>query len=208
MIKPNGSEVPFNVRCETHEGRAWTVIQTRLDGSVDFYRNWKDYKNGFGNLSGEFWLGNEKIYQITDQAKYKLRIDMWDWEQTTEYPDGNHYYTESSSFRLDNETHFYSLSVPDDYYAYSGYGGSGLRVHSGPFITHDVQPDIIRGNCAEKFHCGWWFSTCVRNANLNGKYYIDGYSSVSDRQRAIDDIYWPNIAQSLRKVVMKISRQE
>ena len=46
----------------------WTVIQSRRDGSVDFFRNWEDYKNGFGNLDGEFWLGNQHIHQITNQG--------------------------------------------------------------------------------------------------------------------------------------------
>jgi hypothetical protein len=48
----------------------WTVIQQRINGTVDFYRGWKDYKNGFGDLRTEFWLGNEKIHQITNQGQY------------------------------------------------------------------------------------------------------------------------------------------
>lgn len=48
----------------------WTVIQRRINGTVDFYRGWNDYKNGFGDLLTEFWLGNEKIHQLTSQGQY------------------------------------------------------------------------------------------------------------------------------------------
>jgi len=33
------------------------VIQRRQDGTANFYRNWLEYKKGFGNVTGEFWLG-------------------------------------------------------------------------------------------------------------------------------------------------------
>ncbi|VDI03671.1 Hypothetical predicted protein [Mytilus galloprovincialis] len=46
-----------NIKC--NQPGEWTVIQRRYDGSVEFNRNWKDYKNGFGNKHGEFWLDGD-----------------------------------------------------------------------------------------------------------------------------------------------------
>ena len=70
---------------DTTPGRAWTVFQRRVDGSVDFYRNWNDYKNGFGNLSGEFWLGLDKIHRLSASGQNVLRVDLETFENNTAY---------------------------------------------------------------------------------------------------------------------------
>ncbi len=49
------------------------------DGSVNFDRSWKEYKEGFGDLHTEYWLGNEHIHDLSSQGDYKLRIDLEDW---------------------------------------------------------------------------------------------------------------------------------
>ena len=67
----------------------WTVFQKRLDGSVDFYRGWTDYKNGFGNLHGEFWLGLDKIHRLTTTIKNKLRVHLMDTKGKTAYTEYN-----------------------------------------------------------------------------------------------------------------------
>lgn len=33
------------------------VFQRREDGSVNFFRGWEAYRDGFGKLTGEHWLG-------------------------------------------------------------------------------------------------------------------------------------------------------
>ena len=102
-IDPDGSGA-FDVFCDqTTAGGGWTVFQKRLDGSVDFYRGWGDYKNGFGNLNGEFWLGLDKIHRLT-QTKHRLRVDL---EDTT----GKTAYAEYDMFAVTSERTKYQLSL-------------------------------------------------------------------------------------------------
>lgn len=55
------------------------MIQRRLDGSVSFDRSWRDYRDGFGDLHSEFWLGNDHIHDLSSQGEYSLRIHLQDW---------------------------------------------------------------------------------------------------------------------------------
>ena len=75
-----------------------------MDGSVDFYRNWADYKRGFGNLKGEFWLGNDHMNRISQQKKYILRVDLQDTS-------GNEKYARYNFFAISSERQNYKLSI-------------------------------------------------------------------------------------------------
>ena len=64
-------------RCDMEtDGGGWLVIQKRINGSVDFYRNWTDYVYGFGDLEGEFWYGLENIHCLTTREDVELRIEV------------------------------------------------------------------------------------------------------------------------------------
>ena len=78
------------------------VFQRRLDGSVDFYRDWADYKNGFGSTNGEFWLGNDNIHSISTSGKQVLRIDL-------EAISGEKSFAEYRGFSIDAESRNYAL---------------------------------------------------------------------------------------------------
>ena len=101
-IDPDGSG-PFDVFCDqTTAGGGWTVFQKRLDGSVNFYRGWNDYKLGFGNLNGEFWLGLDKINRLTKSARNRLRVDLEDTKGKTAYAEYDHFAvtSERSKYQL------------------------------------------------------------------------------------------------------------
>ena len=80
------------------------VFQRRVNGSVDFYRNWTDYKTGFGDVEHEFWLGNEILHRLTSQRNYTLRIDMEDWDNNTSSAVYN-------MFSISSELSNYTLNV-------------------------------------------------------------------------------------------------
>ena len=84
-IYPGGNyNKSIRVFCDmTLDGGGWTVVVRRQDGSVDFYpgRNWTDYQAGFGDLSGEFWLGNDNLVTLTSddsRGTWEVRFDLRD----------------------------------------------------------------------------------------------------------------------------------
>ena len=118
-INPDGGE-PIQVLCDmTTDGGGWTVFQRRLDGSVDFYLDWESYKNGFGDLNGEFWLGNDNLHRLTATDDVILRVNLEDF-------DGNKAYAEYTTFKVADKADKYRLSIGE----YSGTAGdSMMEVH-------------------------------------------------------------------------------
>ncbi|XP_021345063.1 fibrinogen-like protein A [Mizuhopecten yessoensis] len=142
-------------------GGRWTVIQKRYDGSLNFYKSWEEYKQGFGDLNFEFWLGNENMHLLTSSGSHELRIEMED-------VDGNAYYASYNSFSVDGESSDYLLSV-------SGFSGDVFKDQMQfndytRFSTKDSDnDDYSTQDCAENLQGGWWYAACG-TSNLNGAY--------------------------------------
>ena len=98
-------EEPFQVLCDmTTNGGGWTTFQRRMDGSVDFYVDWESYKRGFGNLEGEFWLGNDYLHRLTASANMVFRIDVEDYE-------GVRRFAEYTTFAVADESVDYRVTI-------------------------------------------------------------------------------------------------
>ncbi|XP_020619917.1 ficolin-2-like [Orbicella faveolata] len=135
-----------------------TVFHKRFNGFVGFYRTWDEYKNGFGDVRGEYWLGNEKIHQLTEIPS-QLRVEI----NTTS--SGNRY-AKYSNFTVTNEATNYTLFV--DFY--SGSATDQLKNHNSmAFTTKDRDNDQNSGNCAQSRKGAWWYKNCY-SSNLNSNY--------------------------------------
>ncbi|XP_049725404.1 angiopoietin-4 [Elephas maximus indicus] len=167
---------PRKVFCDMEaNGGGWTLIQRRKDGHMNFHRNWKDYKQGFGDPAGEHWLGNEVVHQLTSGADYSLRVELQDWE-------GNEAYAQYENFQLGSEGQLYRLSLS----GYSGSAGlqSSLVLQGTNFSTYDADNDNCLCKCAQLLSGGWWFDACGLS-NLNGIYYPD-----HNHMRKLNGIRW------------------
>ncbi|XP_071837372.1 fibrinogen-like protein A [Apostichopus japonicus] len=156
FIQPDGYPEPFEVYCNnTVDSGNWIVLQRRLDGGVDFNRDWNDYKQGFGFLHREFWLGNEKLSYITNQRDHELRIDFVS-------KTGDPYFAKYNLFRLSDEQSMYRLIGLGDYDAFSTVGHDAFRYNRGmPFSTRDRDNDRhSSSHCADLHRNGWWFDSC------------------------------------------------
>ncbi|XP_017753302.1 PREDICTED: protein scabrous-like [Eufriesea mexicana] len=139
----------------------WIVISRRIDGTLDFDRNWNDYSLGFGSPFGEYWIGNAILHKLTRDNCTSLRIDMLDIY-------GERWRAEYESFKVESVETGYRLSV----YGYSGNATDAFSYQNGmAFSARDRDMDASATNCARNYHGGWWFNRC-QHANLNGKYSL------------------------------------
>ncbi|XP_066293706.1 fibrinogen-like protein 1 [Branchiostoma lanceolatum] len=192
MIYPAGVISPIHVYCDMDtDGGGWMVFQRRQDGLADFYLDWQAYKTGFGDLRGEFWLGNDNLNHLTAQGGYELRVDLEDFE-------GNSSFAKYSTFRVEDEGHKYRLTLG----AYSGTAGDSMtrRAASMFFSTKDRDNDAATADCSQIYKGAWWYKDC-HQANLNGLYHAGAHQSKAD---GVNWGTWKGYYYSLKRTEMKI----
>ncbi|VDI47534.1 Hypothetical predicted protein [Mytilus galloprovincialis] len=115
-------------------------------------RTWVECENGFGDIHGDFWLGNKYTHMLTSTGKYELRVDMVD-------TNNNETYAVYKTFIIGDAASKYKLTVGD----YSGNAGDQFIFHNEmKFSTFDQDNDRARTNCALAHTGSWWYRACFQ----------------------------------------------
>ncbi|XP_030555906.1 ryncolin-1-like isoform X2 [Drosophila novamexicana] len=150
----------FRVVCEQNNyGNGWTIILRRQDGSEDFYRNWNDYKNGFGDLEDELFMGLEKIHAITAAQRQELLVLLED-------EDGEQSYERYDRFAIGDELESFALHTLGNA---NGTAGDSFKYHHGQkFTTYDRDNDSNQlKNCAKTRSAAWWYKSFCEQLKWN-----------------------------------------
>ncbi|XP_061019305.1 tenascin isoform X8 [Dama dama] len=170
----------------TSDGGGWIVFLRRKNGREDFYRNWKAYTAGFGDLREEFWLGLDTLSKITAQGQYELRVDLRDHGQSA--------YAVYDRFSVGDSRTRYRLKVE----GYSGTAGDSMAYHNGrSFSTFDKDTDSAITNCALSYKGAFWYKNCHR-VNLMGRYGDNSHS------QGVNWFHWKGHEHSIQFAEMKL----
>ncbi|ERE88802.1 tenascin [Cricetulus griseus] len=184
----NGNrERPLDVFCDMEtDGGGWLVFQRRMDGQTDFWRDWEEYAHGFGNISREFWLGNEVLHSLTQAGDYSMRVDLRAGDEAV--------FAQYDFFRVDSAVENYRLHLE----GYHGTAGDSMSYHSGSvFSARDRDPNNLLISCAVSYRGAWWYRNC-HYANLNGL-----YGSTVDHQ-GVSWYHWKGFEFSVPFTEMKL----
>uniref|UniRef100_A0A8D1G2P5 Tenascin n=1 Tax=Sus scrofa TaxID=9823 RepID=A0A8D1G2P5_PIG len=183
----NDKAQKLEVFCDmTSDGGGWIVFLRRKNGREDFYRNWKAYAAGFGDLKEEFWLGLDALSKITAQGQYELRVDLRDHGETA--------YAVYDRFSVGDARTRYKLKVE----GYSGTAGDSMAYHNGrSFSTFDKDTDSAITNCALSYKGAFWYKNCHR-VNLMGRYGDNSHS------QGVNWFHWKGHEYSIQFAEMKL----
>ena len=189
IIRIQNADKWLSVWCDQKtDGGGWLVIQRRQDGSEDFYRTWSDYKDGFGDIRGEFWIGNDNLHLLTT-TNQELRVDLMDFKSNTAY-------AKYTSFAVGSASEDFNLSIS----GYSGTAGDSMASHNGmKFSATDRDNDNSSLDCVMKRRGCWWYENCGY-ANLNGWYCKSFQVNIT----CVRWFHWKNKYESLKGAEMKI----
>ncbi|XP_039488357.1 fibrinogen-like protein 1 isoform X2 [Drosophila santomea] len=185
----------FYVSCDED----WTVILSRSSDDVSFERGWLDYRDGFGNLAGDFFIGLNKLHALTSSALHELRIVMEDFS-------GNVAYAGYSLFAIGSEKELYPLVLLGKFQDnLTPSAGDSLSYHAGAkFSTVDQDNDNCpECNCALRHKGAGWFNNCAKS-NLFGEYITQNIGQAGETGMWWDTFSGQNSLKRVRWLIRPV----
>ncbi|XP_062410002.1 tenascin isoform X2 [Sardina pilchardus] len=178
---------PMEVYCDmATDGGGWVVFLRRQSGKTEFFRNWRNYTNGFGDMMDEFWLGLSNLHKLTTSGPYELRVDLRDGTESV--------YAYYDKMVVGEPRGRYKIQIG----SYSGTAGDSMTYHQNrPFSTYDNDNDVAVTNCALSYKGAFWYKNCHR-VNLMGRYGDNSHS------KGINWFHWKGHEHSVPFAEMKI----
>lgn len=178
LVKPKHAMEAFPVFCERSGSNDYTVIQRRVNHKMDFNISWKRYKEGFGSVNRNFWLGFDQILTLMNNQTVELEVGL-----TCDLDTRGSFALET--FQLDDlsiagEEHEYEIQLPipgttPGSQSEEEIRSSLLGLAGRPFSTHDR--DSSSPGCRNTTSGGWWLDTQCDFGNLNAPFTEYGLDS-------------------------------
>ncbi|XP_037077108.1 techylectin-5B-like [Pollicipes pollicipes] len=187
----NGGGIRVFCDMETGGG-GWTVLMRRADVAdhQDFNMRWQSYKWGFGNLSSEFWLGNEYMSLLTSMDQMQLRVDLKAWDNASTF-------STYTPFSIGTEQQKYAMKIGK----YGGNTGDSLaHCNNCKFSTKDQDNDSWSKDCAVVYKSAWWHKSCMY-VTLTGQY---AKGDIKTARHGVTWKHWKGERYSLKHVKLKM----
>jgi len=136
----------------------------KVDAEDFFDRMWAKFKAGFGDVGGNYWLGNDQIHQLTKDDGYKLRVDF----HAESYDQQRYWYwAEYGTFIVADESNNYRLTIG----GYTGDAGDIFYdIDDMMFSTKDNDHDgSVYNVAADEKHFGFWHDYNGTECELMGR---------------------------------------
>ncbi|KAK6187341.1 hypothetical protein SNE40_005397 [Patella caerulea] len=169
FIRPSDAGPVLEVKCLGKK----TIIhhRTKFCHDVDFNRTWAEYREGFGKVHGEYWLGLKHVHKIIQnngqECTLRVQLHFNPVIQAVQY----------QSAVLTNQSDSYRILLSGsnarvnetDYLT-----GGAYSIDGRPFSTYDR--DSSGYSCPGRFNGGWWYPENVNCSLINpvGRRSYDG----------------------------------
>ena len=172
------------ILCTDIESKWRTIQQRTKPGSFGAKNNESTYRQGFGKLKDNYWIGLDKIYNLTRNNPMKLRL----YYETTDGSIGVAFY---NKFYIGDESSNFALYF--DSYSH-GNAGNSLGNRSEFLFTSERINNTV-------YYQGWWHDF-RSDSTFNARYYREPVNNIDNgifiRYRSFTDDMAVRVSMSIK----------